>query len=467
MSSGTYIRWISQTQTNNTYVYQTGPTGPIGHIGNIGSIGPTGLTGPTGSTGPIGETGISILSYESVTGPDYYTLPNHGYLSSDPSNQTVFHLPSNDACNLGDCIEIIGYGTGGFQINGNTGTLIDHITERVPSFPIWNQVNSVFTDNYDVSKTGQYIIYSASMDGLIYVSNDFGKTWTQPINGSTTHNLISISDNGKYMLVISGNNKVYGSDDYGQNWSNLYTTGTSVNGDCVISDDGRIIYITDGDISNKYIYISTNGGTTWIHSVIPYTMRNIDCSDDGTKAFTTGNGFSNSYIYVTNDSGSTWISHGNFLPWGDISCSNDGRFVYAVPFDNSNSFPMYTSHDGGTNWIALSVSNIWTSGVTCSADGKIVVAISWTYSSNLMYISNDYGATWNIYKNHNQPRFGELTPIDNQLFEIDSSDGYLHNANIVNVNKIVKQHNISCQTWTSIQLTYTQNGEWLITNSIG
>lgn len=128
--------------------------------------------------------------------------------------------------------------------------------------------------------------------------------------------------------------------------------------------------------------------------VVPFVRSNepdrnwgcIAASDDGTKLV--GSDLDGN-IYMSNNFGETWINRLTVDNWyiKDIACSSDRTIIYAV---GGESFRIRRSVDSGVTWTQHEDERDWT-GITCSSDGKKVVAIA---DYDHIYCSSDQGETW-------------------------------------------------------------------------
>lgn len=111
-------------------------------------------------------------------------------------------------------------------------------------------------------------------------------------------------------------------------------------------------------------------------------------------------------VWLSNDGGETWIDSG--LPisyWGPVASSADGKYLVAAAYGD-------TQTNGGSLWISNNFGLTWSEVITSSKevgtedhnhkwwdidmsdDGRIIVAIS--DHQSLPHISFDYGQTWQI-----------------------------------------------------------------------
>ncbi len=241
---------------------------------------------------------------------------------------------------------------------------------------------------------------SGNLSGApICVSSDGGLTWratSAPLNYWTT---VVSSTNG-LRLAASGSDGIYTSSDGGTNWVHSATFQAAL----ACSADGlRLIAVkapeSSGSSNPASIYISPNGGGTWVAPDSPAATnrwRAVAASADGTKLVAVGTSATpgQTDIYVSRDGGSTWLPVGLPQPaWQNVVSSADGRRLVAVAvFPNK----LYTSADGGGTWTLQSgaPSEAW-AALASSADGTNLVAGGGLGAHGQIYTSSDAGVTWN------------------------------------------------------------------------
>lgn len=110
------------------------------------------------------------------------------------------------------------------------------------------------------SNTGQYVSAVISSSYSIWVSVDYGQSWTYPSIASAANGFtcIAMSGSGKTQSVVGGSNNMYLSSDYGSSWT--IKTPSNCQG-VAMSFDG--VYHLTGSGAINYLYVSTNSGNTW------------------------------------------------------------------------------------------------------------------------------------------------------------------------------------------------------------
>jgi photosystem II stability/assembly factor-like uncharacterized protein len=242
---------------------------------------------------------------------------------------------------------------------GDIYTSDDYGSTRTVSFNI-----GVSTSNtVSISFTGQY--QTASNGFKIFVSSNYGATWTNTFSSGTTSIFVSISLTGKYQTVVSSGDTVYTSNDYGMTWKGL-------------------------DINSELYDVTENSQNNFFQSVEMFPNAGVALSYNGLYQTVVAE-----YIYRSNDFGQTWrnVSNTNYLTqnnWIAVAMSSDGKYQTAI-----ESYGLvFTSTDFGITWASLQDENLinknWIS-VSISATGQYQTLVQ---DNGLIYCTNDYGNTW-------------------------------------------------------------------------
>ena len=268
--------------------------------------------------------------------------------------------------------------------NGACSTPPETTTTTTTQVPIGNlPFNAVAISD----TTGQYQLAGNALkastwqQGYLYVSNDYGVTFTKK-NILGYWESVSVSEDGQYMLAVEFYGSAYRSSDYGVNWTvisnlsgptgypvaalqTLYFRGTA------ISQTGQIQYICTKDIfygSGYYfalVFKSSDYGATWTTiktinaSTVSVTLSSVATSSDGNYVYVaSGDNLSYGSVLVSNNAGSTWTETaggvGNIL---DVSTTPDGEFVFAARFSNSSSTYLLSSTNYGVSFANITGTN--------------------------------------------------------------------------------------------------------------
>ncbi len=394
-NSGGSLYWngasvASQWVTQGTSIYY--------NTGNVG----------IGTTDPIQKLDISGGSIRLA---DSYNIQwggaNNYITGSNASNYLAMVTNNNEALRI-DSSGYVGIGTTITQRNlyvaGESSTLNGNLLSKQEggsyfgrtkiSENQWGQnLSSAFGTGWTakatsrnwnavaVSSDGRYQT-GAVYNGYIYISSDYGDTWSSEMGGSSaTYADIAMSSNGKIQVAARrGSTTLLLSTDYGNTWASTGSSGDW--NDVAMSSDGK--YISAGDWTTNRVFVSTDYGSTWTSKVnIDADTRGLAISSDGKYQTVVGDW---STIYVSSDYGNTWTSKSSSKAWRKVAMSSDGKYQMAGVYAASDY--LYISTDYGNTWSnkgglgARTVLNM-------TADGKMMV----TMSGNI-YVSSDFGDTW-------------------------------------------------------------------------
>lgn len=194
-----------------------------------------------------------------------------------------------------------------------------------------------------ISDDAKYIARGTA-DG-VFVSNDFGVTWTNTLAVKT--NMVCVSYSGQYMLAVL-NAQPYVSSNYGVSWTQF---GTSKNyQSCAMSLDGKYMI---GVAYNSTLSYSSDFGATWANKGISQQLYTCAISNDGQHIVMGGNTF----IRVSNDGGATWADKGiNLNTWFYSAISGNGQYMMV---SNVNSSVVYKSNDFGATWATFGIASFY------------------------------------------------------------------------------------------------------------
>jgi hypothetical protein len=265
-----------------------------------------------------------------------------------------------------------------------------------------------------VSANGKYQVATRYSGSYIYNSDDYGNTWHPFLMpDSNEWGPISMSSDGKYRTIVTANvgnsnqNYIYTSYDYGVTWTQRFNIGTSF-----YNDKYELYNDYYGHVS--YVYVSANG---------KYQISAL-----------TG-----TYVYISNDYGKTWtntqINNNKKHLIGSVSVCGTGQYQlvailasitpggtfangnFTGTIDTADNY-LYLSNDYGNTWNIVTKNSIFSSkannyfdwsGTAISANGRyITVCIKdpnlLLLLNNLQYFfftSSDYGKTWELSTNVN------------------------------------------------------------------
>jgi photosystem II stability/assembly factor-like uncharacterized protein len=206
------------------------------------------------------------------------------------------------------------------------------------------------------SNDGKNIILTVYTGNGTYISNDYGDTWTNTTLVQTQQQSVTMSDDGKYISIITFRGRIIYSHDSGGSWNSsvvdiyspLYKTIAS-------SSNGEYVFV--GSYNDKRFYISTDFGKTYKkspHDHGTYSIRSLATSSSG------------KYVVISDIS--------------NVRVSKD----YGINFNS------YTIDN------AITIVNINSTPVSISGNGKIIYA---AFDNKGIYISKNFGDSWHIIRN--------------------------------------------------------------------
>jgi hypothetical protein len=277
-------------------------------------------------------------------------------------------------------------------------------------------------------------------NGYVFISTNFGATWTLTSAPSNNWSSVASSFDGKILVAANGAynqaSSIFTSTNYGVTWTQQ-TNLPSINnfGAWVASssEGSNLIAV------QNHIYTSADCGRTWIQHTNPSSSAinwigvasSSDCSKLLAVDHLAGNNLG--YIYTSSDYGSTWTLRSNYVGgkpegWQSVASSSDGSTLMAVANDSYGGF-MIVSTNNGTSWAQcafglLKLPDNWMS-VASSSDGSTLVAASF----HLIYISRDYGVTWIQQVNAPQAIWSSvaISSDGNRLVAVQTG-GYIYTA---------------------------------------
>jgi hypothetical protein len=232
------------------------------------------------------------------------------------------------------------------------------------------------------------IIYAASQD--VYKSSDNGNTWQFITTFGFNCISIACSSDGQYVAaVILSNDYIQISNDAGSTWSQTATITFWQS--IAMSPSGK--YLIAGRI-NDTLCISEDYGETW-SSTLPGVLQDwitVDNDSSGQKLFAAAYG---ECVYISLDKGVNWQQQSSLglKNWRAIRSNDDGTICYII---NNDEKTVYVGIYTGPNWTwnQYNVSTDFTYtgfSLACSSNGnKLIIS-----SPDYLYISINGGVTWN------------------------------------------------------------------------
>lgn len=251
--------------------------------------------------------------------------------------------------------------------------------------------SSTFCNGITTSADGKYMVCPNEL-GDLYTSSDYGATWVdQTSMNAGGYFEASTSSTGQYMVVSDLNNNLYLSSNYGSTWSSISSPTNSGISSIVMTSDASYFALVN---SSNVVYTSTDKGANW--STVPISgassLQSLSMSADGqyiyaADAFTQG-----SQIYVSSNHGTNWAPKqaSSVNSWARVYSSSTGQYAVATNARNG----VYLSVDYGATWNFVtipSMSSVYTAVI--STDGKTILAADQD-TNGYIYESYDGGQTW-------------------------------------------------------------------------
>ncbi len=201
-------------------------------------------------------------------------------------------------------------------------------------------------------------------NGKIYRSVDFGKTFVVMSNSISTNYMdIECSNDGRIVVAVSytcssniNAGFIYISKDYGITYTSYLSGGYT--GVSISSDGNYFVAVRSGTNCRSGIFqiaTSKNGGATWGTYSVSYQANAVESSADGRVVIiVTNNNYGNSGIYKSTNYGDsfTYLGYQYDYP-GTIGLVDDASTVLIGRFDNQ----YYKSIDFGQSYLLKQNSN--------------------------------------------------------------------------------------------------------------
>ena len=291
-----------------------------------------------------------------------------------------------------------------------------------------------FTD-CAIDATGQYQILAGHENGQqnMYVSTDFGDTWTR-------FNLNQTNLDNDPALYGSGNFNLSSRNTCMISISNI-VTGTHENAiiPCYIS---FVVYDNYRHFYNPITHTWTEDASEtsrWLETDISKDGQHVLCvRKDKNSVFSNDYGVTFNEIPFTNTSfkNQNWFA-------GDMS--ENGQYMTLMANYTTDTAYVLRTGDYGLNWVEMTLSlplknSAYTYCITVGKTGKnqMVVLKSQENENSRIYFSIDYGMTWNTHFDIDTANSSNLTAVDyytstegDDTFDnyyIMTNKGYLHSG---------------------------------------
>ena len=372
---------------------------------------------------------ISILSSGETKFLTKYNLLSTAVPSVEFSSGIIV---GTDVASLSSYNTPRGYNIGQFSTNGlligqnDIGNYIGRTNVKENLFSLPNIENNFVTklntsignfQDLSISSDGRYITIcnyrNSNLNGVLYTSNNFGSSFTaRTINGDVTKGWLctAMSIDGRIQVASSFSSVetgIFVSEDYGETW-NLRFTQAAPFATCV-SSDGRIQAAAVGTLGTgggalRGVYMSYDFGKNWVKKFdLALDFETIKMSSDGriiTAAVESDGTFlGGGHIYTSHDFGNTWVQRtSSTRRWTRLAMSADGKNQSFVVENTTMSGPstqlgVYVSNDYGITW-NNTLPQVQACDVCMTSSGKTQLVIRGLSFLNDIVISNNYGASW-------------------------------------------------------------------------
>jgi hypothetical protein len=357
---------------------------------------------------------LNIKNGDISMNGNLYLSANNINLSSTSSYNGLIQL--NNSISTTNSYQPIEFIVNMISLNTNTG-----ITN-------WREVR--------MSNNGQYWIAVSTQVNEVYISSNYGTTFTQVTNSDTSGcYTVGISGNGQYMVIpyfgtnTSGSGTYLLSSDYGANWTKKTYTITTIDAitSIAISNTGQYMTMAASAIISSYntsnsagrLYRSTDYGITFTAIGSQYNnLINVAMSSDGLYqtavsfySNTQGSGNNNAGAYVKSTNyGASWTASQVISGVSSrrankaIAISSTGQYQTIVGESGlayTSCFIANSSDYGDTfTYNTNAPTDVSYGCISMSSDGKYqIVGVGRkgeSSPSGYLYISTDYGITWTI-----------------------------------------------------------------------
>jgi photosystem II stability/assembly factor-like uncharacterized protein len=327
---------------------------------------------------------------------------------------------------------------------------------------LWKPANIRLFGNLtgvSVSSNGKYQTVLQQNSGIV-ISSDYGETWVI-IDLCAVKNLIdeltifstvrnwyatNMCSSGKYQTSVSfvddpdTGGYIFISNNYGTSWIDVTPKNRIYPGfyyGISLSYTGKIqlIPITSNTTSDETLYLSSyilsyDYGLTWTSPILLgqnlvncVINKSPDESIDGKYQYLIDSGGDG--VFRSIDFGQTWnLVYANNSNWRNICISSSGKYVYVGTQSNFIGI----SKDYGNTWY----NKYFDVALTCISTSEDGSVISVTSLKNKIYISYDYGETFNT--DNESPEYVSINDISM------SSNGQIQSVSITN-GKILQSYN--------------------------
>ncbi len=256
----------------------------------------------------------------------------------------------------------------------------------------WQGVSlSQYVLNFRVFMRDKNYILAMGLGDNIYLSTDFGNSWSLMSFPATLTGGFSFADNGA--IYASTDQGVLKSVDNGATWNSTTSYPDENKTIKVVAGTDNHVYATTFDPeakdSNAWMYRSTNGGANWDTVLV---------NNDKIEPLAVGR---NGDVYTSLFPYEIWHTTDNGENWGTYAVSNFAIYSFAFKHDNellaASMEGFSRSTDNGQNWTSSNagLSSVpYIKTISVGEDSTIYLAID-NYKG--LYYSTDDGVSWENY----------------------------------------------------------------------
>ena len=236
---------------------------------------------------------------------------------------------------------------------------------------------------------GGTLLFAGTTMGRVFLSTNNGTSWTAVDAGLPTVVITALAlspasgGSGTNLFVGTWGSGVFLSTDNGTSWT-AASTGLP-NSDAVVSfavSGTNLFARTWGD----GVFLSTNSGTRWraVNTGLPDTVYALAVS--GTNLFA---GADSGRVFLSSNNGTSWAMVNSGFTWGAIS-----SFAVSGPnlFAGTEYNGVFLSTNNGTNWTSVNTGLTDRNVEALAFCGTNLLAATW----NGVFLSTNNGTSWTV-----------------------------------------------------------------------
>ena len=337
-----------------------------------------------------------------------------------------------------ESIEIPGLGLNGARALlavGNAFFVADdgHVFRSEDDLQTWTQLN--LQTSATISNLIQFgdRIFATTSQGRYYFSDNNGDSWSL-VQNELTNDFVTSVFNDENQIIMSTGEGLFSSEDAGATWNvahdglnaqiieevyvneNNVFAGSALTGifrlnrssggwlginagldapnartiHKILENDSGLFLATGGGV-----YFSSDNGDNWERRLDPGINRSIQVLETSNDIFLAGPGPNGLGLYISNDNGNEWVPIDIDIltvPTGYETMYFEGNDVIV----GTSSGEIYLSRDLTDSWTNISIN---LPGFFFPQDIVLIDGIIYVATARGIVFSEDYGSTWNFFKN--------------------------------------------------------------------